>query len=118
MNEQQYDRWRDFALRMARTCWTNRQRPKRDWIVEAVEDFLDSVEDWELIESWERSADYPEGHRYRGTTYDGPCWCTLNPAKNKPKKPKKVCRGCNGTGHRVDWAFQVSRDGRTEDSTA
>jgi len=101
MNEQQYDRWRDFALRMARTCWTNRSRPKRDWIVTAVEDFLDSVEDWELIESWECSADYPEGHQYRRATYDGPCWCTLNPPK---KKSKKVCSACNGTGRRVAWA--------------
>jgi hypothetical protein len=65
MNQQQYDRWRDFALRMARTCWTNRKRPKRDWIVEAVKDFFGGVEDWELIESWEHSAEYPEGHQYR-----------------------------------------------------
>ena len=101
MNQQQYDRWRDFALRMARTCWTNRQRPKRDSIITAVEDFLDSVEDWELIESWEDSADYPEGRDYRRATYDGPCWCVLNPPK---KKSKKVCSGCQGTGHRVDWA--------------
>ncbi len=35
---------------MARTCWNNRNRPKRDWIVNAVEDFLASVEDWELID--------------------------------------------------------------------
>jgi hypothetical protein len=101
MNEQQYDRWRDFAFRMARTCWTNRSRPKRDWIIEAVENFFDGLEDWELIESWEHSADYPEGHQYHRATYDGPCWCVLNPPK---KKSKKVCYGCNGTGRRVAWA--------------
>ena len=74
MNQQQYDRWRDFALRMARTCWTNRSRPKRDWVVEAVENFFDGVVAWDLIEAWECSADYPEGHPHRHAAYDGPCF--------------------------------------------
>ncbi len=101
MNEQQYSRWRDFALRMARACWMNRNRPQRDWIVEAVEDFLADVEDGELIEAWEHSAEYPEGHPSRHATYDGPCWCTLNP-NYTPRQPD--CSGCHGTGHRVAWA--------------
>jgi hypothetical protein len=104
MNQEQYDRWRDFAFRMARTCWNNRNRPKRDWIVNAVEDFLDSVEDWDLIESWECSADYPEGHAHRYAAYDGPCWCVLND-RYTPKSPD--CSGCHGTGRRIKWARRL-----------
>ena len=99
MNQEQYARWRDFALRMARTCWTNRQRPKRDWIVEAVEDFFAGLEDWELIETWENSADFPEGHRYYRVTYDGLCYCQFH---GNVRERQAACVYCKGTGRRFD----------------
>lgn len=71
-----YDRWRDFALRMAHTCWTNRNRPSRDWIVEQVQEVfgLLIVEDMPCYANWDHSNPYPEGHASYCRTYRRPCW--------------------------------------------
>lgn len=64
MTDKQYEQWKDFALRMARTCWKGRRNPGRKWLEEAVLDVFDSikVEDLPLIQDWDNSDAYPEGH--------------------------------------------------------
>ena len=55
-----FERWQDFALRMARTCWTNRTRPGRDWIVNAVQDFFAGIDRDNIacFRDWDNSAPY------------------------------------------------------------
>lgn len=64
MTDKQCERWKDFALRMARTCWKGRRNPGRKWIEEAVLDVFDSIDaqDLPLIRDWDNSDNYPEGH--------------------------------------------------------
>ena len=73
MTNEQFERWKDFALRMARTCWTNRTRPGRDWIVDAVQDFFAGIgrDDIACFRDWDNSDPYPPGHRYHGTDFYG-----------------------------------------------
>lgn len=40
MTPDQFQNWRDFALRMARTCYAESRRPSARWVVEQVEEFL------------------------------------------------------------------------------
>lgn len=40
MTQLQYARWKNFALRMAKTCWTNEDTPKQDFVVKKVENFF------------------------------------------------------------------------------
>ena len=57
MNKQQYEAWKDFALRMARTCFNHSRRPGRDWIIEQVEDWFwwrDYQKDWGDYNSWDQ----------------------------------------------------------------
>lgn len=67
MTHEQYDRWKDFAVRMARTCFRGHREPDSRWIVEVVEDFFDGLDkhDVPCIVSWDNSAEYPEGSPYR-----------------------------------------------------
>ena len=57
MDKQQYDRWKDFSLRMAKTCFRNSRRPTSIWIVEQVESWFswrDYQEDWNEYNSWDQ----------------------------------------------------------------
>lgn len=84
---EQYERWQDFAKRMARTCFAalyrrHRKLPK-DWILNEVETFFEWLDPDDIctIESWDNSGDYPLGHKnYHAETFswgtryaDGPC---------------------------------------------
>lgn len=66
MTSEQFERWRDFALRMASTCWSNRNRPSRDWIVEQVESIFGQLDERDIpfITDWDNSEPYPPGHLY------------------------------------------------------
>ena len=70
MTPLQFDRWKDFASRMARTCYSGNRRPTGKWIVDVVSGYFDSVnkEDLPFIVDWCNSNPYPEGHprRFRG----------------------------------------------------
>lgn len=67
MTGEQFQRWKDFALRMARACYPGTMRnPSRKWIIARVEEFIDDMEeyhprisDWDSC--WSNSAprDYP-----------------------------------------------------------
>lgn len=62
MTEQQFERWQDFALRMARTCYRTARRPSTKWIVQVLQDFFDRLDDVDvsLIVNWDNSS----GHGY------------------------------------------------------
>jgi hypothetical protein len=59
MTREQFERWRDFALRMARTVYPATMRsPSRKWIVEQVGEFLDRLDgngDVPAIVDWDGS---------------------------------------------------------------
>lgn len=41
-----FERWKDFAFRMAETCWDDDDTtPPRDWVVGRVKDFMREIED-------------------------------------------------------------------------
>jgi hypothetical protein len=70
MTTEQYDRWKDFALRMARACWPKRARseyyPDAEWVEREVDAFFSEIDPLDIcvISSWDGSDDYPEGHAY------------------------------------------------------
>ena len=55
MTKEQFERWRDFALRMAKTCYSGKLRlPSRKWIIERVTEFLDDMEAYyPRIKDWD-----------------------------------------------------------------
>ncbi len=66
MTNEQYERWRDFALRMARNCFPQHRRPNSRWIIEVVEDFFDALDESTIccLVDWDHSEPYPKGHPY------------------------------------------------------
>ena len=77
VTEEQYERWKDFACRMAKMCFKHRRRPTWRDILTGVENFFDMIEyneDVVCIVDWDNSDSYPEGHRYYRKTYKYPCW--------------------------------------------
>ncbi len=57
MTPLQFERWSDFAVRMARTCYAASWRPSGEWILDRVDGFLSCVDDEEraAIVSWDHS---------------------------------------------------------------
>ena len=102
MTPEQYDRWKDFALRMARTCYAKSRRPSAEWIVGVVEDFFDGIDrddDWTttLIESWDHSADHPtERQTWRS-------YCGCNGYRHEHGEPNRNCDECRGSGTHYDF---------------
>jgi len=80
MTNKQYSRWKDFALRMARTCYRTSRRPPVDWIVAQVEGIFERVEQDDIccIRDWDHSDDYPPGHPYHRQA--GYWYCRQDPA--------------------------------------
>lgn len=59
MNQQQFDRWRDFAVRMARECYGSSRRPSAAWILKHVENFIDlCASQTEEINDWDQGPVY------------------------------------------------------------
>lgn len=60
MTNEQYERWRDFALRMAKTCFAYlRNRPSKTWVIEQVESWFcwrNYQKDWSEYNSWDQDA--------------------------------------------------------------
>jgi hypothetical protein len=110
MTPEQYDRWQDFAIRMARTCFKRNCRPYSYDIIDAVEDFFACVEgggfeyDSEtvlLIRDWDNCDPYPEGHRFHRVDRTGPCGCCYHDGYMSGKNPPRAdCEHCGGTGLR------------------
>ena len=103
MTPEQFTIWKDFALRMARTCFEKRRRPDAKWIAESVEDFLDgfNVEEIFTIEDWNNSGRYSDGRREHQTSY---CCCDGRRYKNDGK-PLSDCPECHGCGVHKDFQY-------------
>lgn len=74
---EQYERWKDFALRMARTCFKHRRNPTWRDILAGVEEFFEMLEYNEYqvcVVNWDHCDPYPKGHRYYLKTYRTSCW--------------------------------------------
>lgn len=76
MTPEQFRRWKDFALRMARTCFEGQLEPDPAWIIEAVEDFFWRIDEADIVtfESWDHSGEYPRETGYFETPWR-PCRC-------------------------------------------
>jgi len=76
MNKQEYENWKDFAERMAKTCFKMRRNPMWRDILANVEFFFDCLdeEDIQCIENWDHSNPYPIGSKYYSRTYKTSCW--------------------------------------------
>lgn len=68
MTPEQYDRWQDFAARMAKTYYASSKRPSAAWVLGTVEDFFANLDEHlvECIRNWDHSEPYPPGHPYVG----------------------------------------------------
>lgn len=61
MTELQYERWKDFALRMAGACFNHARRPTAAWIIGQVENWFywrDFQKNWCNYNSWDQDS-YP-----------------------------------------------------------
>jgi hypothetical protein len=76
ITNEQYERWKDFALRMARTCFKRRRNPTAAEIETNVEFFFDCLDEEDLLSivDWDNSDPYPEGSQHYRRTYKCPCW--------------------------------------------
>lgn len=76
MTNEQYERWKDFALRMAKTCFKHRRKPTWKEILENVNHFFDCLdpEDIPCIVDWDNSNHYSETSPYYSRTHRTSCW--------------------------------------------
>jgi len=70
---EQYEHWKDFSIRMARTCFKRKRNPDTEEIEANVEHFFDCLdpEDLKSIVDWDHSDPYPEGSPRAGLDYGG-----------------------------------------------
>jgi hypothetical protein len=99
MTNEQYARWKDFALRMARTCFSRHRRPNAKWIVDVVEEWFDyfDQDDVPCIVDWDSSTKYPPGNPHHGRqTWTSYCGC--DGYRYEYEQPNPDCSECCGTG--------------------
>ncbi|KKN41847.1 hypothetical protein LCGC14_0719070 [marine sediment metagenome] len=62
MTPEQYERWKDFSLRAAKTWYATSRRPSAAWVLETVEEFFDRLDesDVPLIRHWDHNDNYPD----------------------------------------------------------
>lgn len=62
MTPEQYDRWKDFAVRAAKTWYATSRRPSVAWVQKAVEGFFEGLDAAEiaLMCDWDNSEPYPD----------------------------------------------------------
>ena len=97
-----FNRWKDFALRMAKTCYARNRRPGREWIVNVLEQFFIDFEsdDIECIVNWDGSDPYPPGNPLAGRVSDlSYCGCDGWRFKHA-NTPNPACDECHGSGLR------------------
>ena len=99
MSPEQYDRWKDFAIRAARTWFRRSRRPDTKWIVAAVEDFFDCLPDEDVVcyRNWDRSEAYPEGHKHHRVERWCRCDCRYQVGSEMPYV-MPGCKQCCGKG--------------------
>ncbi len=97
MTSEQHEHWKDFALRMARTCYAAHRRPSCEWILDRVESYFEwfGPDDVAVIRDWDHSDDYPEKH---GREYHL-SWCGCNGFRHAHNgEPRHDCSECHGSG--------------------
>lgn len=53
-------RWIDFSLRMAKTCYRHSQKPSLEWIISNINYIFETIrDDMSLYESWDNVLPYP-----------------------------------------------------------
>lgn len=72
----QFERWQDFAIRMARTCFKRRRNPTAKEIEQNVRYFFDCLdpEDLKSIVDWDHCDPYPKGSKHYERKYRTECW--------------------------------------------
>lgn len=116
MTNEQYERWQDFALRMARTCYRTARRPSAKWIEAVVEDWFDRLDECDIpcIVNWDNSTEYPVGNLGYGRQ-STLSWCGCEGYRNKHGEPNPACGECHGSGlHYALYCAQCVSDGMTE----
>lgn len=72
MTHDQFNQWKDFALRMAQTCFKDSIRPPADWILQEVGYWFARIEDdperWAAINSWDQD-EWPLCDQFIEATY-------------------------------------------------
>lgn len=99
MTQQQFERWKDFAMRMARTSYRHSRRPTAKWIEEVVDHFFAMIDESDIVTivNWDHSAEYPVGHPYHGRECRS-SWCGCDGYRNKHGRPSPQCEECRGSG--------------------
>ncbi len=99
MNPKQYENWKDFAGRMAESCFKHRRSPTWKEIRDNVSSFFECLdpEDIQCIQNWDNSDSYPVGSPLYRRTYRTSCWHC-----HGSKKPD--CQYKCEDGHIYDYA--------------
>lgn len=73
VTSEQYERWHDFAIRMARTCFWRKRNLNPKEIERNVEHFFECLDKEDLLSivDWDHSDPYPEGSEAAGVDYYG-----------------------------------------------
>lgn len=101
MTNVQFDRWKDFALRMARTCYRRARRPSAKWIEGVVEDFFGRIDEADIptIIDWDNSTEYPPGNPHYGRESQL-SYCGCGGTRLWEGRPSSYCGECRGSGLR------------------
>lgn len=77
MNDDKFNRWHDFSLRMAKTCYRQRKSPSFTWTLATLDQCFEHIKDEGVgcFVSWDNTLPYPENHS---------CYGSYNEKPNKP----------------------------------
>lgn len=104
MTPLQFDRWKDFAVRMAKTCFQGSRRPDSDWILSEVLHFFGCLDEGDVpaLKSWDDSDPYPKGHccygqeRWPGHLSSPAPVCDTVDERLRGSLPDICCSSCRG----------------------
>lgn len=116
MTQQQFERWKDFAMRMTRTCYRDSRRPTAKWIEDVVDHFFAMIDESDIptIVDWDNSTEYPEENPYHGRKSQL-SWCGCAGYRLKHDKPNPQCEECHGSGlHHALYKGPIISDTMTE----
>ena len=111
MTPEQFERWKDFALRMARTAFKGRRRPGPRHVVACVTEFFGDFEtgayglDLDMLPAiidFDHSGEYPEGHQWRERESRS-SYCDCQGRREFDGRALPDCPDCRGIGHFRHW---------------
>lgn len=97
MKNEQYDRWKDFSLRMVRTCYHGNRRPTSRWITEVVANYFDCIDERDVpcIVNWDHSDPHEESTHGRESRRS---YCGCDGYRHEHGTPNPECPECGGSG--------------------